>query len=64
MDPHFDFDVAIAPVPLAAQENLVHWVEDNVDVLVRAFTADNNDVVVVANEGGVVNSPDAAGGDV
>ena len=62
MDPHFDFDAAIAPVPLAVRDNLAHWVEDNVDALVRAFTADNDGVVVVADEGGVVNGPDAADG--
>ena len=49
MDPHFDFDAAIAPVPLAIRGNLAHWVEDNVDALVRAFTADNDGVVVAAD---------------
>ena len=60
MDPHFDFDAAIAPVPLAVRDNLAHWVEDNVDALVRAFASDNDGVIMVADEGGVVNGPDAA----
>ena len=62
MDPHFDFDAAIAPVPLAIRGNLVHWVEDNVDALVRAFTAAADGVVVAADEGGVVNGPGAGEG--
>ena len=33
------------------------------DALVRAFASDNDDVIVAADEGGVVNGPDAAGGD-
>ena len=64
MDPHFDFDAAIAPVPLAIRGDLAHWVEDNVDALVRAFTADDDGLVVVADEGGVVNGPDADDSDV
>ena len=36
--------------------------EDNVDALVRAFTADNDGVVMVADEGGVVNGPNATEG--
>ena len=63
MDPHFDFDAAIAQVPQAVRDDLVHWVEDNVDALIRAFTSDNNGVIVAADEGGVVHGPDAAGGD-
>ena len=63
MDPHFDFDAAIAPVPQAVRDDLVHWVEDNGDALIRAFASDNNGVVVVADEGGVVNGPDTAGDD-
>ena len=61
--PHFDFDAAIAPVPLAIRGNLAHWVEDNVDALLRAFTADDDGVVMVADEGGVVNGPGADDGD-
>ena len=64
MDPHFDFDAAFAPVPLAIRGNLAHWVEDNVDALVRAFTADDDGVVVVADEGGMVNGPGADDDDV
>ena len=63
MDPHFDFDAAIAPVPQAVRDDLAHWVEDNVDALVRAFASDDDGVIVAADEGGVVNGPDAAGGD-
>ena len=37
--------------------------EDNVDALIRAFASDNDGVIVAADEGGVVNGPDAAGGD-
>src|SRR4051812_6305809 len=63
MDPHFDFDAAIAPVPQAIRGDLADWVENNVDALVRAFASDDDDVIVAANEGGVVDDPDAAGGD-
>ena len=60
MDPHFDFDAAIAPVPQAVRGDLADWVEDNVHALVKAFTSDDDDVIVAADEGGVVNGPDAA----
>ena len=63
MEPHFDFDAAIAPVPQAVRGDLAHWVEDNVDALIRAFALDNDGVIVAANEGGAVHGPDAAGGD-
>ena len=63
MDPHFDFDAAIAPVPQAVRDDLAYWVEDNMDALVRAFASDNDGVIVAADEGGVVNGPDVAGGD-
>ena len=59
MDPHFDFDAATAPVPLAIRGDLAHWVEDNVDALVRAFTAVDGGMVVADDEGGLVNGPDA-----
>ena len=62
MDPHFDFEAAIAPVPQAVWDDLAHWVEDNMDTLIRAFASDNNDTIVAADEGGVVNGPDAADG--
>ena len=62
MDPHFDFNTAIAPVPGAMQGDLVHWVEDNMDALVRAFIVDDDGVVVVADEGGLVNGPGAGEG--
>ena len=46
-DPHFDFDAAIAPVPIAARGDLARWVEDNVDALVRAFVLEN--VAIIQN---------------
>ena len=33
------------------------------EALIRAFTSDNDDAIVAAVEGGVVNGPDAADGD-
>lgn len=54
-DPHFDFDAAIAPVPVAIRGDLARWVEDNVDALVRAFASDNDGVIVAADEGDMVN---------
>ena len=33
------------------------------DALIRAFASDNDGVIVAADEGGVVNGPDTAGGD-
>ena len=62
MDPHFDFDTAIAPVPQAVRGELAHWVEDHVEALIRAFASDNDDAIVAADEGGVTGGPDAAGG--
>ena len=65
-DPHFDFDATIAPVPIAVRGDLARWVEDNVDALVRAFASDDDAVVVVADEGDVVDDGDggvAEGGD-
>ena len=56
-DPHFDFDAAIAPMPIAIRGDLVQWVEDNVDTLVRAFASDDDGVIVAADEGGVVDAP-------
>ena len=61
MDPHFDFDAAIARVPQVVRGDLAHWVEDNVDALIRAFTSDNDDAIVAADEGGAMCGPDAAG---
>ena len=57
-DPNFDFDAAIAPVPTAVRGDLARWVEDNVDALVRAFTSEDDAVVVVADEGDVVDDGD------
>ena len=64
--PDFDFDAAISPVPRAVRGDLARWVEDNVDALVRAFASDDDAVVVVADEGNVVENGDegvAEGGD-
>ena len=61
-DPHFDFDAAIAPVPIAIRGDLTQWVEDNVDALVRAFAYDDDGVIVAADEGGVVDEPGTDGG--
>ena len=55
MDPNFDFEAAIAPVPQDVRGDLARWVEDNVDALVRAFTSEDDAVVVAADEGGTVN---------
>ena len=55
IDPLFDFDAAIAPVREAVRGDLARWVEDNVDALVRAFTSDDDGVIVAADEGVVVN---------
>ena len=65
-DPNFDFDAAIAPVLTAVRGDLARWVEDNVDALVRAFASEDDAVVVVADEGDVVDGGDggvADGGD-
>ena len=32
------------------------------EALIRAFASDNDDAIVAADEGGVMGSPDAAGG--
>ena len=50
-------------MPAAIQGNLAQWMEDNVDALVRAFITDDDGVVMAADEGGVVNDPDAGDGD-
>ena len=51
---------------MAVRGDLARWVEDNVDALVRAFTLEDDAVVVVADEGDVVDDGDggvADGGD-
>ena len=55
LDPLFDFDAPIAPVPEAVRGDLAQWVDDNVDALVWAFTSDDDGVIVAANEGVMVN---------
>ena len=42
--------------------DLAHWVEDNVDALVRAFTSEDNAVVVAADEGDVVDDGEGSVG--
>ena len=59
-NPDFDFGAAIAPVPTAVRDDLARWVEDNMDALVRAFTSEDDAVVVAADEGDVVD--DGVGG--
>ena len=54
-NPDFDFDAAITPVHEVIRDNLARWVDDNVDALVRAFASDDDEVVVAADEGDVVN---------
>ena len=54
---------SIAPVPEAIRDNLAHWVDDNVDALVRAFASDDDAVVVVADEGGVVDDGEGSASD-
>ena len=58
VDPNFDFDAAIAPAPEAIRGDLSRWVEDNVDTLVRAFTSDDDGMVVTADAGNVVDDGD------
>ena len=43
-------------MPEAVRGDLARWVEDNIDALVRAFTSDDDGVIVVANEGDVLNA--------
>ena len=61
--PDFDFDAAIAPIPQAVRGDLARWVEDNVDALVRAFTSEDDAVVVAVDGGDVVDDGDAGTGD-
>ena len=62
-DPNFDFDAAIAPVLGVIRDNLARWVDDNVDALVRAFASDDDTVVVMADEGGVVDDGEDSASD-
>ena len=61
--PDFDFASAIAPVPAVIRGNLAHWVDDNVDTLVRAFASDDDTVVVAADKGTVVDDSEDNVGD-
>ena len=51
LDPHFDFDAVIAPVPEVIQDNLAGWVDDHVDALVAEFAPEDDAVVFAAEEG-------------
>ena len=62
-DPHFDFDATIAPVPIVVRGDLAWWVEDNMDALVRAFTSEDDTVVVTVDEGDVVDDGDVGAGE-
>ena len=42
-------------MPAVIRGKLTHWVNDNVDALVRAFASDDDAVVVAADEGAVVD---------
>ena len=52
-DPHFDFDVVLAPVPPVIQDNLAGWLDDHVDALVVEFALEDDMVVIAAEEAGV-----------
>ena len=51
LDPHIDFDAAIALVPGAIRDNLSHWVDNHVDALVRVFATEED----AADEEGAVD---------
>ena len=42
-------------MPEAIRGDLARWVEDNVDALVRAYTSEDDAMVVAADEGDVVD---------
>ena len=56
LDPHFDFNVVLAPMPAATQDKLAKWVDGHVDALVKEMTPEDDTTVLVAEEAG-------AGGD-
>jgi hypothetical protein len=51
LDPHFDFNTLITPVPKVTQEVVAHWVDHNVDELVKEFAPDEDAPLVDAEEG-------------
>jgi hypothetical protein len=51
LDPHFDFDAAIAPVPRVTQGNLAEWVDVHVDDLVAEFAPEDDTAVIATEEG-------------
>ena len=68
-DPHFDFDVALVPMPPVIQDNLAGWIDDHVDALVAEFAPEDDMVVIAAEEVGAEgddeedSSVDASGTD-
>ena len=56
LDPHFDFDAAIALMPEVIQDNLAGCMDDHVDALVSDFAPEDVVVFITAEE-------DSAGGD-
>src|SRR5215216_5612997 len=51
MNPHFDFDAVIAPVPGVIHGNLAGWVDEHVNALVAEFAVVDDTVVIVAGGG-------------
>ena len=62
INPDFNFDAAIAPVPEVIRDNLARWVDDNVEALVRAFASDDDTVVIAADEGDMLDGGMVDGG--
>ena len=50
LDPHFDFDAAIASVPRVIQDNLANWVDDHVDALLAEFAPEDDAIMVATGE--------------
>ena len=63
LDPHFDFDTAIALVPRAIRDNLSHSIDNHMGALVRAFATEDDAVVVAVDEDGTVDDGDDDAGD-
>jgi hypothetical protein len=60
LDPHFDFDAAIAPVPEVTQDAMAEWVDSHVDDLVAEFTLVEDATVAEVDE--VVDADSEEGG--
>jgi hypothetical protein len=50
LDPYFDFDAAIAPVPEVTQDAVAEWVNNHVDDLVEEFTLVEDATMTEADE--------------